>query len=65
MDSLQNLIVRIEELKQQKKFDDAVSIIQTSISKYSEDYRLYEELADIFLYRGEFDKAMKAVDFSL
>ena len=65
MDSLQTLIVRIEELKQQKKFNDAISIIQTSISKYSEDYRLYEELADIFLYLWEFDKAMKAVNFSL
>ncbi len=65
MDGIQNIIVRIEELKQLKKFDDAVAIIQTSISKYSEDYRLYEELADIYLYRWEFDKALKAVNFSL
>jgi hypothetical protein len=51
MDGIQGIIIKIEELKQLKKFDDAVAIIQSSISKYSEDYRLYEELADIYLYR--------------
>lgn len=65
MDGIQGIIIKIEELKQLKKFDDAVAIIQSSISKYSEDYRLYEELADIYLYRWEFDKALKAVNFSL
>lgn len=65
MDGIQNIIVKIEELKQQKKFDDAVAMIQSSISRYDEDYRLYEELADIYLYRWEFDKALRAVNFSL
>jgi hypothetical protein len=49
MDGIRNIIVEIEHLKQEKKFEEAVRVIEHSISKYQEDYRLYEELSDIFL----------------
>jgi tetratricopeptide (TPR) repeat protein len=52
-------------LKQAKKFEEAIKVIESSIWKYSGDYRLYEELADIFLYKWDFTKALKAVDYSL
>lgn len=65
MDTLRDLIVQIENLKQDKKFEEAIKIIESSISKYNEDYRLYEELSDIFLYKGELEKSLRAVNFAL
>jgi hypothetical protein len=50
MDKIKTLIIEIEKLKQEKRFEDAIEILEKSISKYSNDYRLYEELADIYLY---------------
>lgn len=48
-----------------KKFEEAIHILEGSIGKYADDYRLYEELADIYLYMWDTAKAMKAVDFAL
>jgi tetratricopeptide (TPR) repeat protein len=65
MDKVREIILQVEDLKQDKKFEDAISLIQNNLGSYSEDYRLYEELSDIFLYKGYLDKALKAVNFSL
>ena len=34
-------------------------------TKYNNDYRLYEELADIYLYKWSLDKALKSVNFAI
>ena len=65
MDTIRNIIVEIEKLKQEKKFKEAIALIQRGIAKEHEDYRLYEELCDIYLYQWELEKALKAVNFSL
>lgn len=65
MDQIRSIIVQIEWLKQEKKFDDAIKLIQTSITQQSEDYRLFEELADIYLYRNMLPKAYNAVNYAL
>lgn len=65
MDEIRNLILQIESLKNEKKFREAIEILQKAMVRYSDDYRLYEELADIYLYLGEHKKAMSALDFSL
>jgi len=51
MDKVREIILQVEDLKQDKKFEDAISLIQNNLGSYSEDYRLYEELSDIFLYK--------------
>lgn len=65
MDEIRNIILQVETLKNDKKFSEAIEILQKTIVKYSDDYRLYEELADIYLYLGDHKKALSALDFSL
>ncbi|MBW7954601.1 hypothetical protein H3C61_02190 [Candidatus Gracilibacteria bacterium] len=65
MDLVKNLIVEIEQLKAEKKFDIALQKLENSLSNYNDDYRIYEEIADIYLYLGKNTKALKAIDFAL
>lgn len=65
MDKVNNIISEIETLKQEKKFLDAIKLLERYISKYSDDYRLYEELADIYLYNWNLAKATKSINFAL
>ncbi|MCD5385161.1 tetratricopeptide repeat protein [Candidatus Gracilibacteria bacterium] len=65
MDKIKELVVKIESLKSEQRFNDAIKLLETSLTRYNSDYRLYEELADIYLYKGELDKGLKSVDFSL
>ncbi len=65
MDETRSIILQVEDLKAQKKFKLAISKIQQALTKYSDDYRLYEELADIYLYISDFTKALSALDFAL
>jgi len=65
MDKIKEIIIEVERLKAEQKFTKAISIIEDGLVSYSSDYRLYEELADIYLYRWELDKSIKAVDFAL
>jgi len=51
MDKIKELILQIESLKVEQRFNEAIKIIENAISKYNSDYRLYEELADIYLYK--------------
>lgn len=65
MDKIKEIILEIENLKLEQKFTKAIEIIENSLVSYNSDYRLYEELADIYLYKWELDKAVKAVNFAL
>ena len=65
MDKIKELVVKVESLKSEQKFNDAIRLLETSLTRYNSDYRLYEELADIYLYKWELDKWLKSVDFSL
>ncbi len=65
MDEVRNIIIQVETLKSQKKFSEAISQLQKALVKYSDDYRLYEELADIYLYMSDNKKAIAALDFAL
>ncbi|NVP17795.1 hypothetical protein HUU51_03690 [Candidatus Gracilibacteria bacterium] len=65
MDKVKEIILEIEKLKLEQKFTRAIEIIEKNLVNYSGDYRLYEELADIYLYKGELDKALKSVNFGL
>lgn len=65
MDALRNILEQVEELKANQDFKRATKLLQESIVKYSDDYRLYEELADIMMYTGDYKKALSTLDFSL
>lgn len=65
MDKIKEIILKIEKLKQEQNFSNARNLVEASIVKYNFDYRLYEELADIYLYKWELDKALKAINFAL
>lgn len=65
MDEIRNIIIQIESLKAEKQFTKAIGELQKALVKYSDDYRLYEELADIYLYMSDNAKAISALDFAL
>ncbi len=65
MDVVKDLIVKIENLKQNKNFKEALEILKDATMKYCEDYRIYEEIADIYLYEWKLVQAAKAVNFAL
>lgn len=65
MDTIKELILKIEELKSEQKYNNAIKIIENAIVIYNWDYRLYEELADIYLYKWELKKWLKSVNFAL
>lgn len=65
MDTIRSLIQKVEALKSEKRFSEAIALLQDSLQTYNDDYRLYEELADIYLYEWKYQKAQKAIDFAL
>ncbi len=65
MDIIRELIIKVENLKQWKNFKEALKILKDATIKYSDDYRIYEEIADIYLYEWNLNQAAKAVNFAL
>ena len=49
MDKIKDIILKIEQLKTEQKFEQSTKILEEAIIKYSSDYRLYEELSDVNL----------------
>ncbi len=64
-DKLKLLIIEIEKIKLENQFEKAYKLIQDSIIKYSDDYRLYEELADVSIYIWNINKAESSIDYAL
>lgn len=65
MDQIRDIILKVEDKKTAKDFSWAISLLQWALIKYSDDYRLYEELADIYLYLWDSKKSFSALDFAL
>ena len=65
MDKIKEIILQIEALKTEQKFEQCKEVLEKAILEYSADYRLYEELADVYLYKWELEKLMKAIDFAI
>lgn len=61
---IHNIIETVEHHKSNQEFDKARQVVEQAIIKYSGDYRLYEELADILLYAGDIPKAKKAIHYA-
>ncbi len=58
------VIDEAERLKNQKRYSDARRLIEDSLARYPDRYELYEEVADIYIYEGEHEKAAKALDYA-
>lgn len=58
------IIDEAERLKTQKRYTEARVLIEWAISRYPNRYELYEEIADIYIYEGEYEKAEKALDYA-
>lgn len=65
MDKIKDIILQIEWLKTEQQFEKCKDILEDAILRYTKDYRLYEELADVYLYQWEITKWLKAVNFAL
>lgn len=52
-DPLVRYIHEIENLKSSGAYPEAKKLVDTLLVQYTDDYRLYEELADIYLYQGD------------
>jgi len=65
MNTIKKIILEVEEMKTKNLYKEAEKILEKAIIIYSNDYRLYEEIADINLYTWEFKKAEKAINYAL
>lgn len=65
MDKIKDIVIQIENLKKEQKFEECKKILHKALTKYNWDYRLYEELTDVYLYMWELDKWLKSVNFAL
>ncbi len=55
--NIQEIILSIEVAKQENNYPQARTIALEALKDYTDDYRLYEELADIYLFEGNLEKA--------
>lgn len=58
------VIDEVERLKNQKRYLEARTLMEWAISRYPHRYELYEELADIYIYEGDYSKAEKALNYA-
>lgn len=65
MDKIQDILNQSEKLKSEEKYNESTLLLENAIIKYNNEYKLYEELADIYLYEWSLEKAEKATNFSL
>jgi uncharacterized protein HemY len=55
--NIQELITSIEQAKIANNYPKAREIALGGLHEHTDDYRLYEELADIYLFEGNLEKA--------
>jgi Flp pilus assembly protein TadD len=60
-DGLVQHIDQIETLKAQGKYRESKEIVERLLLDYTDDYRLYEELCDIYLFLGDHAKAHETI----
>lgn len=58
---VEDIINTIEELKGANKYSQARETALQALSKYTDDYRIYEELADIYIFEENLDKAEEVI----
>ena len=61
---LDDIIANIEELKGRNQYAKARQTALQALSKYTDDYRIYEELADIYIFEENLDKAEEVIGYA-
>lgn len=64
INSIEQIIETIESLKQRNLYIDARETALQALSKHTDDYRLYEELADIYLFENNLEKAEEVISYA-
>jgi len=65
IDLVRNVILDVENLKNEKKYSEAMNLLQETLKTTNDDYRIYEEIADIYIYEWKITKAKKAIDYAV
>jgi Flp pilus assembly protein TadD len=58
---IEDIINTIEDLKSASKYTEARETALQALAKYTDDYRIYEELADIYIFEENLDKAEEVI----
>lgn len=61
---VESVIESIESLKHENKYIEARDTALQALTKYTDDYRLYEELADIYLFENNLEKAEEVIGYA-
>lgn len=61
---IDDVILRIEELKGESKYTEARETALQALAKHTDDYRIYEELADIYIFEENLDKAEEVIGYA-
>jgi Flp pilus assembly protein TadD len=59
--TIESIIAEIESAKKKNNYPKARKMALEAIHDYTDDYRLYEELADIHLFEGHIDDAKEVL----
>ncbi len=58
------IIESIENLKHQNRYGEARLTALDALVRHTDDYRLYEELADIYLFEENLEKAEEVIAYA-
>ncbi len=61
---IDSVIETIESLKHGNHYEQARETALQALTKYTDDYRLYEELADIYLFENNLEKAEEVIGYA-
>ena len=61
---VESVIEMIEAFKHENRYDQARDTALQALTKYTDDYRLYEELADIYLFENNLEKAEEVIGYA-
>jgi tetratricopeptide (TPR) repeat protein len=59
-----NYLKTLDSFKDSWDYDSALQYAQKLLIDYGDDYRVYEEIADIYLFQQDFIHAERALEFS-
>ncbi len=61
---IEDIITTIEALKSASNYSEARETALQALAKYTDDYRIYEELADIYIFEENLDKAEEVIGYA-
>jgi tetratricopeptide (TPR) repeat protein len=62
--TVDTIIESIELLKQESRYNEARMTALEALTRHTDDYRLYEELADIYIFENNLEKADEVIGYA-